>query len=214
MSLFDRSHVPVKQTLPYSITFGDTKIKIIVGLGNPGKEYNLTRHNIGFESIDHFAKINNFPEFSLNKKFKAYVTENLIGSTKVILVKPETYMNLSGEAVQAASHFYKVETSNIVAVYDEISIPFGQIRTRVGGQSAGHNGVKSLIEHLGQDFGRIRIGIKNEYSDDTDTSKFVLAKFSKDEQKILPEINNEVANILTELIYGGILVEDTRKIII
>ena len=213
MALFQRVPTQYKQNLPYSISF-TTKNILVIGLGNPGKSYDLTRHNAGFNAVDAFAKTNEFTEFVDNKKFKGLVSEKTMGPAKVILLKPNTYMNLSGESAQALANFYRIESANIVAIYDEVSIPFGQIRSRVGGQSAGHNGVKSLIEHLGPDFGRIRIGIKNAITPKAETSDFVLGKFTKEEQGHAAKIYNEVSGILTEYIYGENLPIDTRKIIL
>lgn len=211
MALFQRQPIQLKQNLPYSISFSN-KTMLIIGLGNPGREYNKTRHNIGFAAVDSFAEANGFDKWQINKKFKGSFTENMLGSAKVILLKPNTFMNLSGESAQAVASFYKIPLENCVAVYDELSIPFGQIRNRIGGQSAGHNGVKSLIQQLGADFGRVRIGIKNSFSSQAEDSDFVLGKFTKDEQTAIPQICNEVNGILTEFIYGGTLPNDTRKI--
>lgn len=213
MALFQRVPTQYKQNLPYSISF-TTKTKLIIGLGNPGKSYDLTRHNAGFNAVDAFAKSNDFAGYVDNKKFKGLVSEKTIGPAKVILLKSNTYMNLSGESAQAVANFYKIDLSDIVAVYDEVSIPFGQIRTRIGGQSAGHNGIKSLIEHLEPNFSRIRIGIKNAITPKAETSDFVLGKFTKEEQPHIVDINNEVSGILTEFIYGENLPIDTRKIIL
>lgn len=213
MALFQRVPTQYKQNLPYSISF-TTKNILIIGLGNPGKDYVQTRHNAGFSAVDSFAKTNDFADFIDNKKFKGLLSEKSIGPAKVILLKPNTFMNLSGESAQSVANFYKIDPGNIVAVYDEVSIPFGQIRTRIGGQSAGHNGVKSLIEHLGPNFGRVRIGIKNDITPKTETSNFVLGKFTKEEQGHIAGINNEISGLLTEYIYGDNLPIDTRKIIL
>lgn len=211
MGLFAKQPIRLSQDLPYTITLA-TKIKMIIGLGNPGSEYDLTRHNIGFMVLDHFAENNNFGKWQISKKFKASICETNLGDTKVILLKPNTFMNLSGESAQLVAHFYDMASDQIIAVHDELSIPFGQIRTRVGGQSAGHNGIKSLIQHLGPDFGRVRIGIKNEISAKAEDSEFVLGKFNKKEQELLPELLVEASSILTEYVYGGQLPHDTRKI--
>jgi len=180
MGLFAKKPIELRQNLPYSVSIA-TNTKLIIGLGNPGKSYQLTRHNIGFMAIERFAKDNNFGPWQENKRFKGHATENTLGSNRVILLKPTTFMNLSGESAQALSSYYHIELPDIVAVYDELSIPFGQIRSRIGGQDAGHNGVKSLIEQLGEGFGRVRIGIKNDLSTKTDSSQFVLSKFNKNE---------------------------------
>jgi PTH1 family peptidyl-tRNA hydrolase len=126
-----------------------------------------------------------------------------MGDKQVLLIKPSTYMNASGEAVQAVMQYYKIPDEDIVVVHDELAIPFGQIRTRLGGQSAGHNGLESIIQHIGENFGRIRIGIKSAVADKTDSAKFVLSKFSADEQKNITALNKEVAAILSEHVYGS-----------
>ena len=199
--------------MPYTISL-NSKIKLIVGLGNPGKEYNLTRHNIGYMAIDAFAKANNFNPFKENTKFKAYISEQSLGNARVILLKPQTFMNLSGQSVQSIRHYFDIKNSNCVVIHDELNIRFGQIRTRIGGQSAGHNGVKSIIDNIGADFGRIRIGIKNDYSKQAEDSEFVLGKFDKIEQEQLPKIVQEVSGIITEYVFGDNLPADTRKIFI
>jgi len=120
-------------------------------------------------------------------------------------------MNLSGEAVQAVQKYFKISNSKTIVVHDELDIPFGQIRTRVGGGSAGNNGIKSLIQHLGEDFGRVRVGVSNEFSDKIESADFVLQKFSKDEQGSLKLLSNEVISIINETVFGGILTADTRN---
>ena len=195
-------------------TLGQNKTVLLVGLGNPGREYDGTRHNIGFASVDAFAKANNFDPWIEKKDLKCLFASAQLGETRVILCKPTTFMNLSGEAVQAVTHFYKVPADKIVAVYDEIDIPFGQIRTRVGGSSAGHNGVKSLIQHLGEDFGRVRIGIGPKTPEQMDSADFVLAKFSSEQQDQLKHLTQETSAILSEYIYGGQLQHETRSFIV
>lgn len=190
-------------------TLGMNKTALIVGLGNPGKKYEGTRHNIGFECIDAFAKAHDFDPWMEKKDLKSQVTLKTLGDVRVILCKPLTFMNLSGEAVQALSHFYKIEPGQLVAVHDELDIPFGQIRMRMGGSDAGHNGIKSLIQHIGPEFGRIRIGISAETK--MDGTDFVLAKFSEEEQKEMNQLTREVTSILTEYIYQGKLQSETRK---
>jgi PTH1 family peptidyl-tRNA hydrolase len=211
MGLFTRKPIELRQNLPYRVSFTE-KTKLIIGLGNPGKKYDLTRHNLGFATVDQFAIDNDFGPWRKDNKFKGQVTEKTLGSCRVILLKPATYMNLSGESVQAVANFYKIDPGSMAAIYDDLSIPFGQIRTRVGGQAGGHNGVKSLIEHLGSDFGRIKIGTNNELSDKTEATNFVLTKFTKAEKAVLPELLREAGAIITEFIYGDSLPPDTRKI--
>ncbi len=195
-------------------TLGQNKTVLLVGLGNPGREYDGTRHNIGFASLDAFAKANNFDPWIEKKDLKCLFASGQLGETRVILCKPMTFMNLSGEAVQALTHFYKVPADKIVAVYDEIDIPFGQIRTRVGGASAGHNGVKSLIQHLGETFGRVRIGIGPKEPEQMDSADFVLAKFSSEQQAQLKNLTQETSAILSEYVYGGQLQHETRSFIV
>lgn len=184
---------------------------LVVGLGNIGDEYNGTRHNIGFACIDKFAEENGFEPWVNKKDLKSFITQKTLGETRVILAKPTTFMNLSGEAIQAIASFYKIGIDNILIIADELDIPFGQIRMRTGGGAAGHNGVKSAIQHLGENFGRIRIGIGPKLHEQMDSSDFVLAKFSQLEQERLPDLSREVSAILTETIYGGQLHSETRN---
>ena len=122
-------------------------------------------------------------------------------------------MNDSGQAAQAVQRFYRVYNQNTLAVYDELAIPFGQLRSRLGGSDAGHNGVKSLIEHIGDDFGRLRIGIGSEVSKKADAANFVLGKFTKEEQESLPLVIKEANAMITEYIFGGSLPHDTRSVL-
>jgi peptidyl-tRNA hydrolase, PTH1 family len=133
-------------------------MKLIVGLGNPGKQYERTRHNAGFLVIDELAKKLNAACNQI--KFKGLVGETRIGSEKVILLKPHTYMNLSGESINAAMQFYKLTPDQLLVIYDDMDTPTGHIRLRYKGSAGGHNGIKSLLYHIGtEDFKRIRVGI-------------------------------------------------------
>src|SRR4051812_20742907 len=169
-------------------TINTNKILLVVGLGNHEKEYLGTRHNVGFAALDFFAEKNDFPGWVTKKDLKSEITSHVLGDKRLILAKPTTFMNLSGEAAQAIQHFYRIYNPQTLAVYDELDIPFGQLRTRLGGSSAGHNGMESLISNIGEDFNRLRIGIGSEISKKTDGSKFVLSKFSKLEQQKIPLI--------------------------
>jgi len=193
-------------------TLGLNKNLLIVGLGNIGKEFEDTRHNIGFSCVDEFADSQEFDPWVDKKDLKSQYTTKNIGNTRVILIKPTTFMNNSGEAVQAASHFYKIAPDNILVVHDELDLPFGQLRTRMGGSDAGNNGIKSTIQHIGEDFGRLRIGIKVPTR--MKMSNFVLAKFSEEEQKHLPALKKEVITMLTEYIYGDRLTAETRSFMV
>lgn len=214
MGLFQKQPIRQEIVLPYTLTTNDSGRLLIVGLGNPGAKYAGTRHNIGFAVVDKLAQDMGFADFTPNKDFTAEITEHTIGNKKVLLAKPSTYMNESGIAVQKISQFYKIPLSDVVVVHDELSIAFGQIRMRVGGQSAGHNGIKSLIAHCGADFGRIRIGVKNEFTPKDDTSNFVLSKFTKEEKTHLPALITEATLVISERIYGGSLPHDTRTILL
>lgn len=158
-------------------------MKLIVGLGNPGKEYQHTRHNVGFDILDIFAKENNWT--ITQKKFQALYTEGLRKHKKLILLKPQTYMNLSGESVSAAIHFYKIPIDSIIVIHDDLDLPPGEVRFRQQGSAGGHNGLKSIIQHLGGDnFSRIKVGIGKPSSREH-TSKHVLEKFSAEEKLLL-----------------------------
>lgn len=153
---------------------------IVVGLGNPGKDYSNTRHNVGFDTIDVLANRNNI---KINKiKFKSVFGEGTIGNEKVLLVKPQTYMNNSGIAVREIYQFYKVPIENILVVVDDIDIDFASVRIRLKGSAGSHNGMKSIIYHLQRDdFPRIKIGIGKRH-EEQDLADFVLSRFSKDER--------------------------------
>ena len=195
-------------------TLGLNRNLLIVGLGNPGAQHQDTRHNIGFNCIDSLAKKLEFPEWVHKKDLKCMLTKQNVADTNVILMKPQTYMNLSGEAVQAVKNFYKVANNQIIAVYDELDIPFGQIRTRLGGSSAGHGGVESLIKHIGENFGRIRVGTHNDLADKAEGKDFVLSKFNKEEQEKLAALLREVNSILSEYIYGQPVTAETRSFLV
>ncbi len=175
--------------------------KLILGLGNSGQQYDMTRHNIGFAVMDAFAERNG-ASWTTKKALKAEVAEIRIGEQKVILVKPTTMMNLSGEAMSAIQRFYKVTNDHSLVVFDDIDVPFGTIRTRIGGGSGGHNGIKSLIQHANDRFARLRVGVANNHRDKTDAADFVLARFSKDEQARLPNIIDECLVQIQQFIDG------------
>lgn len=157
---------------------------LIVGLGNPGKKYELTRHNIGFEAVDLIANSLSIP---VNKtKFKALIGEGRIGSEKVVLAKPQTFMNLSGEAVVAMMAFYQIPPENLIVIYDDIDTVPGKIRIRKKGSAGTHNGMRNIIALLKRDdFPRVRIGIGKQVHGDL--ADFVLSRFSKDEIPMMGE---------------------------
>jgi PTH1 family peptidyl-tRNA hydrolase len=208
VALFQKKPDTTSSAPLYSI--GANRNVLIIGLGNTGREYENTRHNIGFAVLDDFASRNDFPAWIDKKDLKCHFSSLQMGQAKVILCKPTTFMNNSGEAAQAAQHFYRIYNPDTVAVYDELAIKFGQIRARVGGADAGHNGVKSLIQYIGDDFGRLRIGVGNEIAEKADAANFVLGKFTKEEQANLTAIIKEAGVMLTEYIYSGQLPHETR----
>jgi peptidyl-tRNA hydrolase, PTH1 family len=169
-----------------------TLMKLIVGLGNIGKEYEKTRHNFGFLAIEQFAQKYEFSSWKEEKKFFGIISTGQIGKEKVILIKPNTFMNISGKAVNAVSHFYKITSENIWIWHDDVDLPFGKIRVKQNGGSGGHNGIKSIVNVLGSpDFPRLKFGIKNEFLEKMPTDKFVLGKFSTEEISQLKNITEQ-----------------------
>jgi peptidyl-tRNA hydrolase, PTH1 family len=158
-------------------------MKLIVGLGNPGKQYEYTRHNAGFMVIDQLARMLGT---ELNQiKFKGLVGETRVGAEKLILLKPMTYMNLSGESLIQAVQFFKIDPKQILVVYDDLDTPTGQIRLRMKGSSGGHNGIKSIVHHLGtEQFDRIRVGIGRP-APGKKVVDYVLENFGAEEKKDL-----------------------------
>lgn len=175
---------------------------IIAGLGNPGRQYVGTRHNIGFEVIDALcAKY----DIKIKKhKFSADYGEGIIGGEKVVLVKPQTYMNLSGEAVRPLRDWFKIEDDHIIIIYDDISLPTGKIRIREKGSAGGHNGIKNIIYQLGTEvFPRIKIGVGAPEHPDFDMKDYVLGKFSKEEVEILVKAAIRVTDAVEEMIVAN-----------
>ena len=169
-------------------------MKLIVGLGNPGKKYELTRHNCGFLVIDQYAKNNNL---SFKSKYNGLYSEQLVQGEKFILLKPQTYMNLSGNCVQKFVNFYNINVDDIYVIYDDINFEVGKYKIRRNGSDGGHNGIKSIIHSLNsQEFHRIKIGInKNEIP----LEDYVLQKFSKKEFSVIEKTVEEIVNIIDEI---------------
>ncbi len=178
----------------------ETKKIFFIGLGNPGTEYSRTRHNVGFMALDklinHWQAVEKGSKRGLYQSFEAYVD-----GKKIYFVKPLTYMNLSGKAVQSICSMYKCQPSDFVVIYDDVALPFGKLRIRKQGSAGGHNGIKSIIEAIGQDFPRIRVGIGDE-REGKDLSGHVLSKFSQEEvleiEKVLgnfPEIAQSIIDV-------------------
>lgn len=169
---------------------------LIVGLGNPGKQYEQTRHNIGFDVIDYMANKYNI---DVNReKFKGLCGEGFIENKKVILLKPLTYMNLSGESIRELANFYKLENDEIIVVYDDISLDIGKLRIREKGSAGGHNGIKSIIQNLGRDeFPRVKVGVGQPKDN---LVNHVLGKFSKEDREhvenVIPVVSDAIAEIV------------------
>ncbi len=163
---------------------------LVVGLGNPGNKYTYTRHNSGFLCIDTLmSKLN----FRVDKiKFKSVIGDTTINGHRCIVMKPQTYMNNSGEAVRECASFYKISPENVIVIYDDISLDVGKLRIRRKGTDGGHNGIKSIIYHLNSDqFPRIKIGCGKKPHPDYDLADWVLSEFKKDEQKaLIPALEN------------------------
>ena len=176
-------------------------MKIIAGLGNPGKEYENTKHNVGFLTIDILAEKY---DIKVNKiKFKGLVGEGMIGTEKVILVKPQTYMNLSGQCIREIVAFYKLDMEDLVVIYDDIDLPMGNLRIRKKGSAGTHNGMRSIIYDLQDDgFPRVRVGIGGELKGDL--ANYVISGFSGDDRKLIEEAIVKAADAVTCLVEDGI----------
>ena len=172
-------------------------MKLIVGLGNPGKEYENTRHNIGYIFIDSLAS--KLGVSIDKKKFNGLYTETMINNEKVLLVKPLSYMNLSGEVVAKFVNFYKIDVKDILIINDDLDLEVGRIRLRAQGSSGGHNGLKNIALHLNtEEFKRLKIGISNNKL--IDTKDYVLGKFSKEEIKTINDLKDQINDLLIDFI--------------
>jgi len=164
-------------------------MKLVVGLGNPGKKYEKTRHNIGWQIIEELRLVLDLAKFKTESKFQSAISEGTFNGQKIILAKPLTHMNNSGQAVGLIQRFYKISPKDILAIRDDLDLEFGQYREKKDSSSGGHKGIASIIEQLGlQDFTQIKIGIKNDYLAKMDPSDFVLKKFNRQEKKELKEL--------------------------
>lgn len=181
------------------------KPSIIVGLGNPGTKYEQTRHNVGFEVIDLLAKRWQI-RLTENRRFKSLVGQGSgLGGRSLWLVKPQTYMNCSGEAVRAILNWYKLTPQDLLIVYDEMALPLGKLRLRPSGSAAGHNGMRSLIEHLNtQDFPRLRVGIDAPQTGGQDTIGHVLGRFRPEEKAVVAQIIPLAADVVEWSIKQGV----------
>ncbi len=199
MNKTQKSEIPAELVIP----------QLIVGLGNPEPKYDRTRHNIGFNAVDALAQSWQI-SLSENRKFQGIFGEgNRPRGQKIRLLKPLTYMNLSGQAIRAATDWYKIPAESVLVVYDDMDLPIGKLRMRLSGSAGGHNGMKSAIAHLGTDkFPRLRIGIgkpQNETStNDRDTISFVLGKFSSEESQLLEKVLKLVREAVELSLHQGV----------
>jgi PTH1 family peptidyl-tRNA hydrolase len=172
---------------------------IIAGLGNPGRQYQDNRHNIGFLAVEAIARAHSFSPWS--KKFKSEISEGTIGGEKVLLMKPQTFMNLSGDAVGEAMRFYKLSPTDIIIFHDELDLPAAKVRVKVGGGNGGHNGLRSMDAHVGRDYKRVRLGIGHPGVKDM-VSGHVLGDFHKVDQEWLAPLLEDIARNV-ELLFTG-----------
>jgi PTH1 family peptidyl-tRNA hydrolase len=181
---------------------------LVVGLGNPGKKYERNRHNVGFMVVEHLARSHSLPDFK--EKFSGVWTKGeIVVSGKrhpIALLEPQTYMNLSGDCVQPAAAFLKAEPAQVIVVHDEIDLAWKDVRIKVGGGHAGHNGIRSLIQRLGADFLRVRVGVgRPPPSWAGEVADFVLQDFSAMEKAELPDVIDRACNAVERVIGDGIV---------
>jgi PTH1 family peptidyl-tRNA hydrolase len=178
-------------------------VYLIVGLGNPGNKYENTRHNIGFKVVDYLASLYGIKLSKL--KHKSILGEGIIQSKKVVIAKPQTYMNLSGESVIEIKRWYKINTGNIIIIYDDISLETGRLRIRSKGSAGGHNGMKSIIYHLNTDvFPRIKVGVGQPLNPKYELTDFVLGSFPKDEIEIMANAIKNSTDAVQVILQAGI----------
>ncbi|MBU0580159.1 MAG: aminoacyl-tRNA hydrolase [Candidatus Margulisbacteria bacterium] len=174
-------------------------MKLVVGLGNPGKKYIKTRHNLGFQVLEAYAKKNTH-SFKKNEKLKAELVETNYAGNKLILIKPLTFMNLSGETVSLVLKWYKESILNMLVIHDDIDLEFGKIRLRENGRAGGHNGIQSIINHVGTDiFKRLKIGVGRP-PQEIDPANYVLANFNNEEIKLIPDIIEKAVMQIEEFV--------------
>lgn len=175
---------------------------LVVGLGNPGPKYEWTRHNMGFLVIDELAEREKIPVQKL--KYRALTNTAVIGGRSVLLMKPTTYMNLSGESVGEAARFYKIPPERVLVISDDVALPQGKLRIRRSGSAGGHNGLKNIISHLGSDqFPRIKVGVGGKPHPDHDMADWVLGKFTGQDRKVMEEAISRAADAVTLFLEQG-----------
>jgi peptidyl-tRNA hydrolase, PTH1 family len=188
---------------------GSLYVKLIIGLGNPGTQYARTRHNFGFVVVDALATTLG-ASFKPVDKLRAAVAE--VPDHNLIIAKPATFMNLSGESVQRLMQRYKIAATDIIAVFDDVDVPFGRLRVRVGGSSGGHQGVSSIIRSVGDKFLRVKVGISLNDRSVEPSEVYVLKPFTKEEQERLPSVAQAAAAIVLELATSESTSETTFKL--
>ena len=175
--------------------------KLIVGLGNPGSKYTWTRHNAGFMVLDTLSRANGIPV--ARKSFSGLTGEGTLHGERLILLKPQTFMNLSGRSVLEAMQFYKLANSDLLVIHDDLDIPFGKVKLKEGGGHGGHNGLRSLQQHLGGgQFARLRVGVGRPIHGDA--ADYVLSPFSKEELAELPRLLDELSRLVELVISEGL----------
>ena len=189
-------------------------MKLILAQGNPGPEYALSRHNIGFMALDYLREKQKLVDFQPKSKFQALISELSTGNNKIILAKPTTFYNETGRSARAIADFYQIATNDILLIHDELALDFGTIRVRDSGSDAGNKGVRSLISHIGPDFWRIRVGIKNDLTERIQSADFVLAPFAQAEvaalnASVLPSVQSMIDQFLE-----GSLAVTSEKIVL
>ena len=177
---------------------------LVVGLGNVGDQYEGTRHNVGFRVVDELAERAGVPVQKL--KYRALTNTAEVGGEKVLLMKPVTFMNLSGEAVRPAADFYKIAPDHVLVISDDVALPVGKLRVRRGGSAGGHNGLKDIIRHLGTDqFPRIKVGVGEKPHPDYDMADWVLGKFSPEDRKVIDQTVKRAADAIECIMDLGLM---------
>lgn len=186
-------------------------MKIIFAQGNPEKRFDGTRHNLGFFLIDEIARALGI-DWVEKSKFRALIAETTLLDEKIILVKPMTFYNDTGITARFLIDFYKIDSSDLLVIHDDLALPFGTIRVRSQGSDAGNNGIKSLNSHIGDNYKRLRVGIWNELRDQMDDVSFVLGRFSKSESDILPDIYKQTSSLVNDFVSGELQDQSTTVI--
>lgn len=175
---------------------------LIVGLGNPGSEYDKTRHNVGFMAVDEIAQAYGFAPFKA--KFDGLIAEGKIAGEKVYILKPHTYMNLSGNSVVKAANFYKILPQNVIVIHDDMDLPVGKIKAKLGGGAGGHNGLKSIDAAISPNYNRVRIGVGHPNQGGDAVVNHVLSRFSKADAEVIEQEIGLISDIIDVLLKNGI----------